>query len=63
VRILITITTILAIFALLSREWLYTYWMDFKDQNALKLRYEELQHEIIDENNVLSGKIDKNGPL
>lgn len=56
VRILITITTILAIFALLFREWLYTYWMDFKDEAAHKLRYMELQKKIMEENSVLKSQ-------
>lgn len=57
VRILITITTILAIFSLLFREWLYTFWMDFKDEEAYKLRYRELHRKITEENTVLKGQL------
>ena len=38
VRIIITFTTMLAIFSLLFRYWLYTFWMDFQDPKHLKIR-------------------------
>ena len=44
----------LAIFSLLFREWLYTFWMDFQDHKALKIRYRELQSEIMEENRAIN---------
>lgn len=51
VRIIITITSVLAIFSLLFRYWLFTFWMDFQDPKHLKIRYRELKRQIEEENN------------
>lgn len=43
VRVVITITTFLAILALLFRMWLYTFWIDFKNSKVFYLKLMEQQ--------------------
>ena len=43
VRITITVTTVLAVISLLIRNWLYVFWIDFKNSKQLQIKYMELQ--------------------
>ena len=43
VRITITVTTVLALISLLIRNWLYVFWVDFKNSKQLQIKYMELQ--------------------
>ncbi len=43
VRVIISLTTILAIVSLLFRMWLYTYWIDYKSSKQFYFKLMELQ--------------------
>jgi hypothetical protein len=43
VRVIISLTTFLAIIALLFRNWLYTFWIDYKSSKQFYFRLMELQ--------------------
>eukprot|EP00347_Sterkiella_histriomuscorum_P010536 403375907 len=43
IRIIITITTMLAIVALLFRNWLYVFWRDFNSSKELQSKFLELE--------------------
>lgn len=43
VRITISVTTALALAALLIRNWLYVFWIDFKNSKQLQIKFMELQ--------------------
>lgn len=43
VRVIISLTTCLAIIALLLRNWLYTFWIDYKSSKQFYMRLMELQ--------------------
>lgn len=42
VRIIITVTSVLAVISLLFRYWLYTFWMDFQNSKELQMKYMEI---------------------
>lgn len=43
VRVIISLTTVLAIIALLFQMYLYTYWIDYKSSKQFYLKIMELQ--------------------
>lgn len=42
-RVIISLTTVLALVALLFRMWLFTFWSEFKNQKMFYLKLMELQ--------------------
>lgn len=45
IRIIITITTMLAVVALLFRNWLFVFWKGFNDSKELQSKFLELELE------------------
>ena len=43
IRIIITITTMLAVVALLFRNWLFVFWKGFNDSKELQSKFLELE--------------------
>jgi hypothetical protein len=43
VRVIVTLTTIIAIISMFIRMWLYTYWADYKNSKQYYLKLMELQ--------------------
>ena len=43
VRVIVTLTTLIAIISMFIRMWLYTYWADYKNSKQYYLKLMELQ--------------------
>lgn len=52
IRIIITICTGLALIALLIRNWLYIYWIDYKNPKLLAIRLMEIENKNWNEEEV-----------
>jgi hypothetical protein len=46
VRLIISLTTVLAFVALLIKSWLYTYWLDYKSAKQYYIKLMELQKTV-----------------
>lgn len=57
IRIIITITTMLAVVALLFRNWLFVFWKGFNDSKELQSKFLELELEPLEEDEGSSNKI------
>jgi hypothetical protein len=50
VRLIISLTTVLAFVSLLIKAWLYTYWLDYKSAKQYYLKLMDLQKVVSPQN-------------
>ena len=56
IRVIITLTSVCALISLLYREWLYTFWKDYKSHKEFYFKLIEMQKKVMDKD---SGKYEK----